>query len=145
MPVDVKIPPLGESITEAEIVRWLKANGDEVEVDEPIAEIETDKATAELPAPASGILEIVAKEGSTVKPGDVVARIREGKAEAKSGKPSTRDSVREAEPAPATRPTTATPSAQRPAAPVEKRSPAAGERQTPTAARADSGPGTSAR
>jgi 2-oxoglutarate dehydrogenase E2 component (dihydrolipoamide succinyltransferase) len=101
MPVDVRIPQLGESITEAEIVRWLKADGEAVEVDEPIAEIETDKATAELPAPASGVLEIVAKEGSTVKPGDVVARIREGKADAKQSKrgdTSARDPVREAEP-----------------------------------------------
>jgi pyruvate/2-oxoglutarate dehydrogenase complex dihydrolipoamide acyltransferase (E2) component len=64
-------------------VRWLKANGDQVEVDEPIAEIETDKASAELPAPAAGVLEIVINEGSTVKPGDVVARIREGKGDAK--------------------------------------------------------------
>jgi 2-oxoglutarate dehydrogenase E2 component (dihydrolipoamide succinyltransferase) len=80
MPVDVKIPQLGESITEAEIVRWLKADGESVAVDDPLAEIETDKATAELPSPASGILQIVVPEGSTVKPGDVVARIQEGKA-----------------------------------------------------------------
>ena len=79
MPVDVRIPELGESITEAEIVRWLKQDGDEVAEDEPIAEVETDKATAELPCPAAGILEIVAKEGETVKVGDVVARIQEGK------------------------------------------------------------------
>jgi 2-oxoglutarate dehydrogenase E2 component (dihydrolipoamide succinyltransferase) len=82
MPVEVKIPQLGESVTEAEIVRWLKADGDQVAVDEPLAEIETDKATAELPAPSGGVLEIVVAEGSTVKPGDVVARIHEGKAKA---------------------------------------------------------------
>lgn len=90
MPVDVKIPQLGESVTEAEIVRWLKADGDSVAVDEPIAEIETDKATAELPSPASGVLQVLIPEGSTVKPGDVVARIAEGGAAAVSKVPGTR-------------------------------------------------------
>ena len=89
MPVEVKIPQLGESVTEAEIVRWLKDDGASVVVDEPIAEIETDKATAELPAPASGVLQVLVAAGSTVKPGEVVARIAEGGAASVSPRTTT--------------------------------------------------------
>ncbi|MEE8310716.1 MAG: 2-oxoglutarate dehydrogenase complex dihydrolipoyllysine-residue succinyltransferase [Candidatus Binatia bacterium] len=78
MSVEVSIPELGESITEAVIAAWLKLDGDIVAVDEPICELETDKANTEMPAPASGVLQIVKAEGETVQVGDVIARIEEG-------------------------------------------------------------------
>jgi 2-oxoglutarate dehydrogenase E2 component (dihydrolipoamide succinyltransferase) len=75
MAVEVRIPPLGESVTEGVIVRWLKQDGDTVTTDEPLLELETDKATMELPAPAAGRLVIVAPKGSPVQVGAVVARL----------------------------------------------------------------------
>ncbi|TFH19709.1 MAG: hypothetical protein E4H03_13425, partial [Myxococcales bacterium] len=78
MSVEVSIPELGESITEAVIAAWLKSDRDVVAVDEPICELETDKANTEMPAPASGVLQIVKAEGETVQVGDVIARIEEG-------------------------------------------------------------------
>ena len=71
--VDIRIPPLGESVTEGVIVRWLKGSGETVAADEPVLELETDKATMEIPAPGAGRLEIVAPQGSTVRVGTVVA------------------------------------------------------------------------
>ncbi|MFD2239215.1 2-oxoglutarate dehydrogenase complex dihydrolipoyllysine-residue succinyltransferase [Aureimonas populi] len=79
MSTEVKVPTLGESVTEATIGQWFKKAGDRVEQDETIAELETDKVTVEVPAPAAGILaEIVAKEGETVEPGALLAVIGEG-------------------------------------------------------------------
>lgn len=75
--IDVKIPSVGESITSVTISTWLKGNGDHVEMDEPLAEIESDKATVELIAEASGTLEISIEEGTTVDIGAVVATIAE--------------------------------------------------------------------
>ena len=75
MAVDVQIPTLGESVSEGVIVRWLKRDGEQVRVDEPLFELETDKATVEIPAPAAGVIAVLAAEGSTVKVGDVVARM----------------------------------------------------------------------
>jgi 2-oxoglutarate dehydrogenase E2 component (dihydrolipoamide succinyltransferase) len=75
MPVDVRIPTLGESITEGVIVRWIKSDGDAVQVDEPLLELETDKASVEIPAETAGVLKILKAAGETVQVGDVVARI----------------------------------------------------------------------
>jgi 2-oxoglutarate dehydrogenase E2 component (dihydrolipoamide succinyltransferase) len=75
MAVDVQIPALGESISEGVIVRWIKHDGDRVAVDEPLFELETDKASIEVPAPAGGVISVLAQEGTTVQVGDVVARI----------------------------------------------------------------------
>jgi 2-oxoglutarate dehydrogenase E2 component (dihydrolipoamide succinyltransferase) len=77
MGIEVRIPSVGESISEGRIVRWLKKDGDAVATDEPLFELETDKATAEVPSPAAGTLKIVAPEGSTVAVGTVVANIQE--------------------------------------------------------------------
>jgi 2-oxoglutarate dehydrogenase E2 component (dihydrolipoamide succinyltransferase) len=77
MATDVKIPELGESIVDGVIARWLKRDGDLVQADEPVLELETDKATVEIPASATGRLEIVEREGTTVRVGAVVARIAE--------------------------------------------------------------------
>lgn len=89
MAVDIKIPALGESIHEGTIARWLKKDGDLVQRDEPVLELETDKATGEIPAPAEGILRISAKEGDTVSVGTTVGRVEEADAKkpAKSSEP----------------------------------------------------------
>ncbi|MFQ5667354.1 MAG: biotin/lipoyl-containing protein, partial [Candidatus Binatia bacterium] len=75
MSVDVRIPTLGESVAEGVIVRWIKASGDMVAADEPLLELETDKASIEIPAERAGVLTILKAEGETVQVGDVVARI----------------------------------------------------------------------
>jgi 2-oxoglutarate dehydrogenase E2 component (dihydrolipoamide succinyltransferase) len=82
MSVEVRVPQLGESVTEAVITRWMKADGDSVAVDEPLCEIESDKATLELPSPATGTLRIKKQEGETVKVDEVIAGIEAGAAEA---------------------------------------------------------------
>ncbi len=82
---EIRVPTLGESVTEATIGRWFKQPGDAVRADEALAELETDKVTLEVNAPASGVLaEIVAKEGETVTPGALLGQITEGAASAKS-------------------------------------------------------------
>jgi len=77
MAVDVRIPPLGESITEATLVRWLKTDGAHVEADEVVLELETEKAAMEVQAETAGRLSIVVPAGSRVQPGAVVGRITE--------------------------------------------------------------------
>lgn len=73
--LEAKVPVIGESISEVTLSKWLKPNGSYVNIDEPICEFESDKATLELPAEASGILTHVAKEGDDLEIGAVVARI----------------------------------------------------------------------
>jgi len=86
---DIRVPTLGESVTEATIGRWFKQPGDAVAADEPLVELETDKVTIEVPAPAAGVLsEIAAKDGETVAVGAVLGQIKEGAAPA--GKPAER-------------------------------------------------------
>jgi 2-oxoglutarate dehydrogenase E2 component (dihydrolipoamide succinyltransferase) len=81
MPTDVLVPTLGESITEATIGQWLKAPGDTVALDEPIASLETDKVSVEVPSPIAGTLaEQLFKEGDTVAVGAILARVGEGAA-----------------------------------------------------------------
>src|SRR5438105_3043932 len=78
MPTDVVMPQMGESIFEGTITKWLKKSGDQVQRDEPLFEISTDKVDAEIPAPASGVLkEIKVKEGATVQVNTVVGLIDE--------------------------------------------------------------------
>jgi 2-oxoglutarate dehydrogenase E2 component (dihydrolipoamide succinyltransferase) len=77
MSLEVKVPAVGESITEVTIAQWLKKDGDRVEMDEVIAELESDKATFELPAEAAGILRIVAQEGDTIDVGAIICRIEQ--------------------------------------------------------------------
>jgi len=78
MAIEVRIPSLGESVSEGVIARWLKQNGDAVAADEVLFELETDKATMEIAAEVAGRLEILKPEGTTVEVGTVVARIAEG-------------------------------------------------------------------
>jgi 2-oxoglutarate dehydrogenase E2 component (dihydrolipoamide succinyltransferase) len=75
MAVEVRIPTLGESVTEGVIVRWVKRDGDVVAQDDILLELETDKASMEIPAETAGTLKILRPEGETVSVGDVVARI----------------------------------------------------------------------
>src|SRR5882757_6536572 len=81
---EIRVPTLGESVTEATIGRWFKKAGDAVAVDEPLVELETDKVTIEVPAPSAGTLgEIAAKDGETVAVGALLGQINEGAAGAK--------------------------------------------------------------
>ncbi len=76
--VEMKVPPVGESITEVTIASWNKKDGDKVELDEVLCELESDKATFELPSEAAGTLRIVAEAGSTLAIGAVICRIEVG-------------------------------------------------------------------
>jgi 2-oxoglutarate dehydrogenase E2 component (dihydrolipoamide succinyltransferase) len=77
--VEIRVPTLGESVTEATIGKWFKHPGDAVAVDEPLVELETDKVTIEVPAPAAGVLaDIAAKDGETVAVGALLGQIKEG-------------------------------------------------------------------
>ncbi|MGO8777834.1 MAG: 2-oxoglutarate dehydrogenase complex dihydrolipoyllysine-residue succinyltransferase [Rhodomicrobium sp.] len=81
MATEIVVPTLGESVTEATVGKWFKKAGDAVKADEAVAELETDKVTLEVNAPASGVIsEIVVKEGETVAPGAVLGSIAEGQA-----------------------------------------------------------------
>ena len=76
---DIRVPTLGESVTEATIGKWFKKAGDAVAVDEPLVELETDKVTIEVPAPAAGVLaEIAVKDGETVAVGALLGQIKDG-------------------------------------------------------------------
>ena len=82
---DIRVPTLGESVTEATIGKWFKKAGDAVAVDEPLVELETDKVTIEVPAPASGILsQIAVNNGETVAVGALLGQIAEGGAAGKA-------------------------------------------------------------
>jgi len=76
---DIRVPTLGESVTEATVGKWFKQQGDTVAVDEPLVELETDKVTLEVPAPAAGVLsEVAVKNGDTVAVGALLGQIKEG-------------------------------------------------------------------
>src|ERR1700749_1509627 len=85
---EIRVPTLGESVTEATIGKWFKKAGDVVAVDEPLVELETDKVTIEVPAPAAGVLaDIAVKDGETVGVGALLGQIKEG-AGAPAAKPA---------------------------------------------------------
>jgi len=86
MSIEIKVPPVGESITEVVLSRWVKNDGDVVEMDEVIAELESDKATFELTAEQAGTLKTVAAEGDTLAIGAVVCKIEDGGAAAPKAK-----------------------------------------------------------
>src|SRR5690606_2998556 len=103
MATEILVPTLGESVSEATIGRWYKKPGEAVKADEPLVELETDKVTLEVNAPASGTLgDILAKDGETVAPGAVLGSIVEGGAAAGSSAPKAEAPKAEAQkPAPA--------------------------------------------
>jgi 2-oxoglutarate dehydrogenase E2 component (dihydrolipoamide succinyltransferase) len=99
MSTDVKVPTLGESITEATVGQWLKAPGEAVAADEPIVSLETDKVSVDVPAPSAGTLaEQLFKEGDTVEVGAIIARIGEAGAVA-AEKAEDKSAAERAEPA----------------------------------------------
>ena len=118
MPTDVVMPQMGESIFEGTITKWLKKPGDKVQRDEPLFEISTDKVDAEIPAPASGVLqEIKVSEGNTVQVNTVVGVIGEGNGASASAPPKAAAAPPPAAPAPpAKQEAPATPPAPAPAA-----------------------------
>src|SRR5580692_6237264 len=85
---EIRVPTLGESVTEATIGKWFKKAGDVVAVDEPLVELETDKVTIEVPAPAAGVLtDLAAKDGDTVAVGALLGAIKEGAGAVPAGRP----------------------------------------------------------
>jgi 2-oxoglutarate dehydrogenase E2 component (dihydrolipoamide succinyltransferase) len=89
MGVEIRVPTLGESVTEATVGKWYKKPGDTVKADEPIVELETDKVTVEVPAPAAGVLgEILVQQGATVAVGSLLAALQDGGASAPVSAPS---------------------------------------------------------
>ena len=91
---EIRVPALGESVTEATIGKWFKEPGEAVAADEPLVELETDKVTIEVPAPAAGVLaDIAAKDGDTVAVGAVLGQIKEGAAGAVKSAPAATPSV----------------------------------------------------
>src|SRR5450755_3671794 len=100
MSIEIKVPAMGESVTEATVARWFKKEGDAVKRDEPLLELETDKVTVEVPAPADGAIESISvKAGDTVQVGSILGSIAEGQAGAASAKPAAK--VEAPAPAPA--------------------------------------------
>src|SRR5437764_9289340 len=104
MATEIRVPTLGESVTEATIGRWFKKAGDPVKADEPLVELETDKVTLEVNAPSAGVLaEITAKDGETVTPGALLGQISEAgaggapaKSAAKAAPPSAASAAKQA-------------------------------------------------
>jgi 2-oxoglutarate dehydrogenase E2 component (dihydrolipoamide succinyltransferase) len=100
MPIELKVPEIGESITEVEIGEWLKKPGDTVKKDESLVALESDKATVEFPSPESGTLgQILKKQGEAAKIGEVIAHLETG--ETASAKKSEETKAPETEPSPA--------------------------------------------
>jgi 2-oxoglutarate dehydrogenase E2 component (dihydrolipoamide succinyltransferase) len=124
---EIRVPTLGESVTEATIGKWFKKPGDAVAVDEPLVELETDKVTIEVPAPAAGVLgAIAAKDGETVAVGAVLGQIEEGagapKSKAQPTKAAAAASAPQAQAPPATPAgSTAPPPSDTPLAPSVRR------------------------
>ena len=121
MTIEIKVPAMGESVTEATVARWFKKEGESVARDEPLLELETDKVTVEVPAPAAGSIEsITVKAGATVQVGAVLGAIAEGKAGTKAAAaPAAAPKAEAPKPAPVAAP--AAPKADAPAMPAARR------------------------
>ncbi len=105
MAIEIKVPALGESVTEATVGKWLKKAGEAVAADEPLVELETDKVAIEVPSPAAGIMgEIVVAEGETVSIGTVLGSIREGAVATSAAKPAAAKATAAPPATPASRP-----------------------------------------
>ncbi len=145
----VEIPSLGESVSEGVIVRWIKADGEAVALDEPLLELETDKASVEIPSPAAGTIHHEKQEGDTVQVGETVARIDpSGEGAAKSQPAGAGDGAAKSQPA-GDASSTSEPEAQKtsPAAepePAAKAEPAPAA-PTPAAAAQNAEPGAQAK
>jgi 2-oxoglutarate dehydrogenase E2 component (dihydrolipoamide succinyltransferase) len=120
---EIRVPTLGESVTEATIGKWFKKPGEAVAVDEPLVELETDKVTIEVPAPAAGVLaDIAVKDGETVAVGALLGQIKEG-AGAPAAKPAAAaaPAAKAAEPPKPAPAPAAAPSGDKPVAPSVRR------------------------
>src|SRR6478752_586937 len=122
MTIEIKVPAMGESVTEATISKWFKKEGDAVKRDEPLLELETDKVTVEVPSPTDGAIEsISAQAGATVQVGALLGAIAEGAA-GSAPKPAAAPKAEAPKPAaPAPAPAPAAPKADAPAMPSAKR------------------------
>src|SRR6202045_1360828 len=121
MTVEIKVPAMGESVTEATISKWFKKEGDVVKRDEPLLELETDKVTVEVPSPADGAIESInVQAGATVQVGALLGAIAEGKAGAAPAKPAA-PKAEAPKLAAAPAPAPAAPKADAPAMPSAKR------------------------
>ncbi|MCF6368838.1 2-oxoglutarate dehydrogenase complex dihydrolipoyllysine-residue succinyltransferase [Rhizobium halophilum] len=124
MATEIRVPTLGESVSEATVGTWFKKVGDTVKADEPLVELETDKVTVEVPAPASGVLsEIVAQNGETVGLDALLGQITEGGAGAGTAAPAAKPAeaavpAKTAEPAPSAAPAAAAGGSSMPPAPA---------------------------
>ena len=119
---EIRVPALGESITEATIAQWYKKPGDAVSVDEPLCELETDKVTIEVPTHVAGVLsEIIAKEGETVEVGALLASIGEG--QGTTAPAAVEPAAVEAAPAPAPEPVSEAAPVAAPVAPATPSTP----------------------
>jgi len=137
MTLEIRVPGLGESVTEATVAKWLKKPGDTVRADEPLVELETDKVTVEVPAPAAGVLaEIQVQPGATIAVGGLLGTLNEGGAGAASAPPKPQ-SVPQAAPKPSPTPQPPRPVAPAPVAPSARKM--AEEANIPTTAIAGSG------
>src|SRR5690349_18462592 len=115
MATKIEVPGLGESITQAVLLRWLKNDGEYVAADEPIVELETDKANVDIPAKSAGVVRQKKKPGDTVNVGEAIGRIDEGAPPSKPAPAATTAATAKA-PAQPSAPTAAPPS-QRDAGP----------------------------
>src|SRR5205809_5872614 len=87
--IEIKVPAVGESISEVTLLKWLKKDGEYVDRDDVIAELESEKATFEVNAEQSGVIKLIANEGDTLNIGAVLANIDEKAKEPATAKPST--------------------------------------------------------
>ena len=132
---DIRAPTLGESVTEATVGKWFKQPGEAVAVDEPLVELETDKVTLEVPAPAAGVLsEVAAKEGATVAVGALLGQIKDGAAAAAALKAAAPAAKPAEAPKPAPAPAPA-PTAKAAEMPIAAGSPAASSIPMPPSVR----------
>ena len=136
---ELKVPAVGESITEVQVLQWLKAEGDAVALDEPVVVLETDKATVEVPAPAAGVLaRIDVQAGATARIGDVLGGIEAGataKAAPAKGKTEPTPAIAQAAPEPVQAPAPA-PATVPPPRPADSGAASATPRVMPAARRA---------
>src|SRR6185503_3442953 len=125
MTIEIKVPAMGESVTEATISKWFKKEGDAVKRDEPLLELETDKVTVEVPSPADGAIEsIAAQAGATVTVGALLGAIAEGaagKASAPKSAAPKPEAPKPAAPAPVPAPQAPSKSSDKPAMPSAQR------------------------
>ena len=124
MPLEIRVPTLGESIVDAVIVKWLKQPGEQVSRNEPLVELETDKVNVEIPAEQAGVLEAIERqEGDTVEVGELLGTIAEG--QAAEAPPAQEEKQEEKKAAPAPEPVAAAATAEAPAREGQRANPAA--------------------